>query len=142
MEADALTIPKIGSGRTGINIAAVGRAVKLVTDRPVFAGVIGPFSLSGRLMDVTSALVNCYEEPEMVHTVMRKATSFLIEYIKAYKAIGANGVVLAEPLTGLLSPAFTEEFSEPYVREIVDAVQDENFKLKHTGPGILSMVCY
>ena len=34
---------------------------------------------------------------------------------------------MAEPLTGLLSPALAEVFSEPYVKRIVDAVQDDSF---------------
>lgn len=126
-EAEALKIPQVGAGRTGRYIEAIGKACKLITDRPVFAGVIGPFSLAGRLMDVTEALVNCYTEPDMVHITMKKVTAFLIDYIKAYKAVGAHGVVIAEPLTGLLSPDMAETFSEPYVKEIVDAVQDDDF---------------
>ena len=126
-EADALQVPAVGAGRTGKYVEAIKKACELITDRPVFAGIIGPFSLSGRLMDVTEALVNCYTEPDMVHITMKKATAFLIEYAKAYKAVGANGIVMAEPLTGLLSPAMAEEFSEPYVKEIVDAVQDDSF---------------
>ena len=103
-EADALKVPEIGAGRTQIYIDAIGKAVELVQDRPVFAGVIGPFSLAGRLMDVTEAMIYCYDEPDMVHTVLEKATEFLIKYINAYKAVGANGVLVAEPLAGLLSP--------------------------------------
>lgn len=126
-EADSLEIPPVGAGRTGRYIQAIARAKELITDRPVFAGVIGPFSLAGRLMDVTEALVNCYTEPDMVHKVMEKTTAFLIDYIRAYQKIGADGVVIAEPLTGLLSPALAEEFSEPYVKRIVDAVQTPDF---------------
>ena len=126
-EAKALAVPQVGAGRTGLYIEAIEKACKLITDRPVFAGVIGPFSLAGRLMDVTEALINCYTEPDMVHILMEKATKFLIEYIKAYKTTGAGGVVMAEPLTGLLSPDMAAEFSEPYVKQIVDAVQDDNF---------------
>ncbi len=126
-EAEALEVPAVGTARTGRYVDAIEKACKLITDRPVFAGVIGPFSLAGRLMDVTEALVNCMTEPEMVHITMRKCTQFLIEYCKAYKAVGANGVVMAEPLTGLLSPALATEFSEPYVRQIIEAVQDDNF---------------
>lgn len=128
-EAAALKVPKVGDGRTGLYVEAIEKAVKLITDRPVFAGIIGPFSLAGRLMDVTEALILCYEDPDMVHAVLRKCTDFLIEYAKAYKAVGAHGVVMAEPLAGLLSPALCEEFSEPYVKEVVDAVQDDNFLL-------------
>ncbi len=72
-------------------------------------------------------MIDCYDEPDMVHIVLEKATAFLIEYCKAYKAAGANGMVLAEPVTGLLSPTLAEEFSTPYTRQIVDAVQDEHF---------------
>ena len=68
----------------------------------------------------------------MVHTVMEKATQFLVEYCRAYKELGANGVVIAEPVTGLLSPALAEEFSEPYVRRIVEAVQDDSFLVVST----------
>ena len=126
-EARALKVPAVGDGRTGIYVEAIEKAVKAITDRPVFAGVIGPFSLAGRLMDVSEAMIYCYEEPDMVHTIMEKTTAFLIEYCKAYKQAGANGVVMAEPLTGMLSPNLAEEFSHPYVKQIVEAVQDDDF---------------
>ena len=126
-EAEALKIPEIGAGRTRIYIEAIEKACKLITDRPVFAGIIGPFSLAGRLLDVTEAMIYCYEEPEMVHTLLEKVTEFLIKYAKAYKAVGAHGIVMAEPLAGLLSPALAEEFSSEYVKKIVDAFQDDNF---------------
>lgn len=126
-EAEALEVPPIGSGRTGIYIDAMKQAATEITDRPVFTGVIGPYSLAGRLMDVTEIMILCFEEPDMVHTMLQKATTFLINYCKAYKECGANGVVIAEPLAGVLSPAMEEEFSEPYVRQIVEAVQDDSF---------------
>ena len=126
-QADALRIPEIGAGRTGIYIEAIEKACRLIIDRPVLAGVIGPFSLSGRLLDVTEAMYYCYDEPEIVHTILAKTTKFITNYIKAYKNIGAGGVVIAEPLAGLLTPAFNEEFSAEYVKQIVDATQDEEF---------------
>ncbi len=128
-EADALVIPEVGVCRTGIYIDAIRKASELITDRPVFAGVIGPFSLAGRLMDVGEAMIYCYEEPDMVHTILEKTTTFLINYCNAYKEAGANGVVMAEPLAGMLSPGLAEEFSHPYVKRIVDAVQTDDFAL-------------
>lgn len=126
-EARALKVPEVGSARSGLYVDAIKKAVELITDRPVLAGAIGPFSLAARLLDVTEIMVECYDEPDMVHLVMEKATAFLIEYCKAYKEAGANGIVLAEPVTGLLSPALAEEFSSPYVKRLVDAVQDDYF---------------
>ncbi len=134
-DAKALKVPEVGAGRTGLYIEAIGKATKLITDRPVLAGVIGPFSLAGRLMDMTEIMINCQVEPEMVHETLRKTTQFIIEYIKAYKAVGANGVVLAEPAAGLLSPKLIEEFSSKYVKEIVEAVQDDNFILVYHNCG-------
>lgn len=140
--AEKLEIPAVGAGRTGIYIEGIEKAVKLITDRPVFAGVIGPFSLAGRLMDVSEAMIYCYEEPEMVHMVMDKVSTFIIDYINAYKKVGANGVVMAEPLTGLLSPDLADEFSSPYVKRIVDAVQDDTFIViyHNCGDNTISMI--
>lgn len=140
-EAEALIVPPVGSGRTGIYIDAIKQAAEEITDRPVFAGVIGPFSLAGRLMDITEIMILCYENPDMVHTVLRKSMRFLIDYCKAYKECGANGVVIAEPLAGVLSPALEKEFSEPYTREIVESVQDDSFIIiyHNCGNGTLMM---
>ena len=128
-EAEALSIPKVGDCRTGLYIDAIRNASQMITDRPVFAGMIGPFSLAARLLDVSEIMVDCYDDPDMVHLVLEKCTQFLIEYAKAYKDAGANGIVLAEPVSGLLSPALEEEFSSPYVKNIVDSVQDNSFAL-------------
>lgn len=126
-DADKLNVPKVGTGRTGLNVEAIKKACELITDRPVLAGVIGPFSLSGRLMNMTEIMVNCYIEPEMVHTALKKATEFLINYINAFKNAGAHGVVIAEPAAGLFSPDLNMEFSAAYVKQIIEAVKTENF---------------
>ena len=128
-EANALVVPSVGSARSGIYVEAIRLASQQITDRPVLAGMIGPFSLGARLMDVSEIMMQCYDEPEVVHTVLEKATDFLIEYAKAYKQAGANGIMMAEPVSGLLSPALEEEFSSPYVKRIVDAVQDNGFAI-------------
>jgi len=126
-EAEALVIPEVGAARTGLYIQAARAAKEKITDRPVLAGIIGPFSLAARLMDMTEIMISCYEEPEMVEAVLEKATDFLCEYAKAYKAAGADGIMMAEPVAGLLAPDLLAEFSSPYVKRIVNAVQDDQF---------------
>lgn len=126
-EARVLEVPKVGAARSGLYVDAMRKAVGLISDRPVFAGVIGPFSLAARLLDVTEIMVDCYDEPDMVHIVLDKAAQFLTEYCLAYKAAGANGVVVAEPVAGLLSPSLAEEFATPYIKRVIDAVQDDEF---------------
>lgn len=141
-EADALAVPDVRAARCGIYIDAIKKATALITDRPVFAGVIGPFSLAGRLMDVSEAMINCYADPDMVHTTLKKVTEFLINYINEYKKAGANGVVMAEPLAGMLSPALADEFSSVYVKEIAEAVQSDDFLViyHNCGDNVILMI--
>lgn len=125
--ADALVVPMVGAGRTGECIKGIKEAKELITDRPVLAGIIGPYSLAGRLLDMTEIMILCYEEPELVETVLEKATTFLIEYAKAFKEAGADGLIMAEPAAGLLSPNLIREFSNPYVQKVREAVEDDDF---------------
>lgn len=125
--ADKLKIPAIEQGRTGICIEGIKKALTLIEDRPVFAGVTGPFTLAGSLADVSKVFMYCRENPKLLHILLEKATGFLIEYIKVYRDTGASGVFMAEPLAGMLYPKQAEQFSEPYVKEITDAVRTEDF---------------
>ena len=124
---DDLVVPDPYEGRTGVCIEGIRKIAAEIDDVPVLAGNIGPFSLAGRLMDVNEVMFLCYDEPELVHGVLDKVTDFIIAYTKAFKEAGADGVLMAEPLAGLLSPDLTEEFSNPYVKRIVDETQDDEF---------------
>ena len=140
-EVEDIAVPEIGAARTGIYIEGVRKAKEIIKDRPVFCGVIGPYSLAGRLFDMTELMMECYDSPDEVQVLLSKVTAFIIEYIKAFKAVGADGVVMAEPAAGLLSPSLNEEFSLPYVKEIFDAVNDEDFVIcyHNCGDAILDM---
>ena len=134
-EAEALQIPDVGAGRTGECVSGIREVSSLITDRPVLAGIIGPYSLAGRLLDMTEIMILCYEEPEMVETVLDKATEFLVKYAQAFKDAGANGIAIAEPAAGLLSPGLIEVFSTPYVKRICEAVEDDSFMVLYHNCG-------
>ncbi|HJH74379.1 MAG TPA: uroporphyrinogen decarboxylase family protein [Eggerthellaceae bacterium] len=141
-DPDDIAVPAVGAGRTGLYVEAIAKVAPLIGDRPVLAGAIGPFSLAGRLMDVSEVMVLCYEEPELVHAVLGKAARFVAAYADAFRAAGADGVVLAEPLAGLLSPDLAEEFSSAYVRRIVKEVQTDSFAVVYhnCGGGVPKMM--
>ena len=126
-DADKLKVPEVGAGRTGVNVDTIRKAKVLINDRPIFAGCIGPFSLAGRLINVNDIMIDCYEEPDMVRKVLEKGTEFIIKYVNALKNAGANGVIMAEPLAGILSPALMSEFSSAYVKRIRDEVASNQF---------------
>jgi len=121
-----LNVPIVGDGRTGLYVQTIREAKKLITDRPIFAGIIGPFSLAGRLMDMTEIMMLCYDEPELVHSVLGRVTQFQIAYGRAMKDAGADGIVMAEPAAGMLSPALMGEFSSPYVKNIIESVETDD----------------
>lgn len=147
-EAEALEVPDLSAGRASVCTEGIRLAKERIADKPVLAGMIGPYSLAGRLMDVTEIMYLCYDEPEAVHAVLEKATQYLIQYAGAMKQAGADGIVIAEPLAGILSPDMAAEFSHPYVKKIVDAMQTEDFaviyhncgnSVSHMLPGIFSI---
>lgn len=149
-EAKQLKIPSIRDGRCLTYVNAIEEVVQEQKDRPVFAGVIGPFSLAGRLMDVSEIMMECLMNPEYANTVLEKTTTFLKAYIRAYKEAGANGILMAEPLAGLLSPDMVKEFSSKYIKEICDELQDDQFTIIYHNcgpssvqsiPEILSTTC-
>ncbi len=126
-EANALEVPELSAGRAMLCVEAVRKAKAAITDKPLLAGMIGPYSLAGRLCDVTEIMYLCFDEPETVHTVLDKATRYLIQYGQAMKDAGADGIMMAEPLAGILSPDMAADFSVPYVQRIIAALQDEDF---------------
>jgi uroporphyrinogen decarboxylase len=126
-DVEALKIPSVGAGRTWEYLKAARLATERIGDRPVLGGMIGPFSLACRLMDMSNLMSSTRRDPDLVHDLLEKATQFLVTYAAAYKDVGANGLLIAEPAAGLISPAFCQSFSSDYVKRIVDTVQDESF---------------
>jgi uroporphyrinogen decarboxylase len=122
-----MKIPEIGEGKTCEHLKAAKLTTENITDRPVFGGIIGPYSLAGRLYDITEMMAAILIEPEGSHELLRICTGFLKKYARSFKDAGCNGVVIAEPAAGLLAVKECNEFSSFYVKEIVDYVQDENF---------------
>lgn len=124
-----LEIPKPGDKRTAVHLEAVRQLSRQASERCVLGGCIGPFSLASRLAGVSEALELTLAEPELMHTVLEKATLFLIAYVQAFRAAGASGVIMAEPTAGLLSPRGLMAFSSAYLRQIREAVEAENFTI-------------
>lgn len=122
-----IQIPKVGDGRTAEHLKAAQLASMNLTGRPLFGGIIGPYSLAGRLFDITEMMTAIYLEPDCCHELLKKCVTFQKEYAKGFKDAGADGIIIAEPAAGLLAAEQCDEFSSRYVKMIVDYVQDENF---------------
>lgn len=126
-EIDSLEVPSLEAGRIPEYLRANILAARNISDKPVLAGCIGPFSLAGRLFDMSEIMVLPYTNEKAARTLLEKCTDLILRYCVALKATGVNGVLMAEPAAGLLSNDDCYKLSSVYVKKIIDAVQDDNF---------------
>lgn len=110
--------------------------------RPIIAGISGPFSLAGQLRGVTDIMMDCYDEPELLEELVQKTTEFLCVYANLLKEAGADMLLLAEPLAGVVSPTMAEQFSHPFVKKMIESVQDDSFAViyHNCGAGVPRML--
>jgi uroporphyrinogen decarboxylase len=128
-QALALKVPKPGDGRTSVYLETVRRLRRVSPDCLVLAGCIGPFSLAARLAGVGEALELTLTEPELMHSLAETSAQFLAAYAQAFRQAGADGLIMAEPAAGLLSPRGMSQFSSAYVRKIGESVHNGHFAL-------------
>lgn len=126
---ESLEVPALNKGRIPQYLKANMLAARNINDRPVLAGCIGPYSLAGRLYDMSEMMMLLYINPEAAVALLRKCTDFILRYCMALKATGVNGVMMAEPAAGLLSNDDCRQYSAVFIKEIVDKVQDKNFSV-------------
>ena len=124
---DKLQIPSLSAGRVPEYLKANRLAIENIHDKPVLSGCIGPFSLAGRLYDMSEIMVGIYIEPDVIQALLEKCTTFILHYCQELKRLGATGVIMAEPAAGLLSDEDCMNYSTVYVKRIVEAVQDDDF---------------
>jgi len=128
-EVEQLPVPSLSEGRAPEYLLANRLVAAAITNKPVLGGCIGPYSLAGRLFDMTEIMMAIYTEPDTIKLLLEKCTQFLVEYVRALKTAGVNGVVIAEPAAGLLSDDDCRQYSSLYVKQIIDALQDDNFSV-------------
>lgn len=126
---EALEVPTTEAGRVPEYLKANRLAAQNITDKPIFGGCIGPFSLAGRLFDMSEMMMSLYMEPDTIRLLLEKCTDFILRYLRAMKATGVNGVIIAEPAAGLVSNDDCSAFSSAYIAKIVEELQDEHFMI-------------
>lgn len=101
-----------------------------------------PFEIAGFLRGYENLFVDTYENPEIVHALMRKATDYFRQYMTC--ALEATKgkidiVITADDLGGqnglLLSPAAISEFILPYHKEVNDIIHSYGVKVMYHSCG-------
>jgi uroporphyrinogen decarboxylase len=64
----------------------------------------------------------CFQEPAMAKELLQKITTTTIAYLREKVKAGADVIQLFDSWGGLLSPSDYQEFSWPYIQQIIDAL--------------------
>lgn len=67
----------------------------------------------------------CFTEPQMAHELLQKITDTTIAYLKGKVEAGVDAVQVFDSWGGMLSPVDYQEFSWPYIQQIIDALKEE-----------------
>jgi uroporphyrinogen decarboxylase len=67
----------------------------------------------------------CFTEPVMAHELLQKITDTTIAYLKGKVEAGVDAVQVFDSWGGMLSPIDYQEFSWPYIQQIIDALKDD-----------------
>ena len=124
-----LAIPTPGDKRTAVHLTSVRMMRHAEPDGIVLGGMIGPFSLTSQLVGLTQLMTLCLSNPGLVEAILEKTTAFLTEYANAFVEAGADAVIMAEPVAGLVSPADLGRFSSVNVARIREAVETGPFRI-------------
>ncbi len=133
-EIDQLAIPEVGEGRTMVQLKTTKNLVN-ACKLPVLGGIIGPFSLAGRLFGVSEVLELSITDPATLEKLLDKVNRFLLNYLLAFREAGAWGVIMAEPAAGLLSPRGLGQFSSRFIHQLVEDVSSPAFTVVYHNCG-------
>ena len=88
--------------------------------------MVSPFTLAGEMRGVETMMMDTVMDPDFVHSLLRKATEVMKEYLKVAVTSDADGVILCDPTASgsLISKEHFVEFSQPYMRECGKVVRD------------------
>jgi uroporphyrinogen decarboxylase len=128
-QAEKLVVPQPGDMRTSVYLNTVSRLRRRLPNTFVFGSCIGPFSLAARLVGESEAMEMTITEPKLMQMLLTKCTQFITAYACTFKDIGADGLIMAEPTAGLLSPCGLATYSSAHIRQIATVLEDGHFAL-------------
>ncbi|EEC75210.1 hypothetical protein OsI_11473 [Oryza sativa Indica Group] len=118
----------------------VGQALNIlreeVNNEAAVLGFVGaPFTLAsycvegGSSKNFSKIKKMAFSEPEILHNLLQKCTTSMANYIKYQADNGAQAVQIFDSWATELSPVDFEEFSLPYLKQIVDSVKETHPEL-------------
>jgi uroporphyrinogen decarboxylase len=129
-DLDKLVLPDVNE-RLGYVFDALRLTKKELNGRVPLIGFAGaPWTLLCYMVQgkgsktFDDAKIFCYTQPGTAHRLLQMITDTTIDYLQGQAAAGADLVQIFDSWGGLLSPDDFENFSLPYIRQIVAALKE------------------
>ncbi|MCX2742937.1 uroporphyrinogen decarboxylase [Mangrovivirga sp. M17] len=119
------------SDKLGYVIEAIKITKKELNDRVPLIGFAGaPWTIMAYMVEgsgsktFSKARKMLYTQPETAHALLQAITDCTKSYLKEQVNAGANLVQVFDSWAGILSPAQYDEFAIPYIKQIVDSIEE------------------
>jgi len=128
-EIEGLDVPTMGVCRSKNFLEVTDKLLSLDLSKPVIGGIIGPFSLAGRLFGAKEMFRLTIDNESSALSLIEKCNQFIKNVAKAYKEVGCHGIVMSEPSAGLLSPKALNKFPSVFIKELIRSLDSPVFRV-------------
>jgi uroporphyrinogen decarboxylase len=130
-DVEAIVVPQ-AADRLHYVMEAISMTKKALADEVPLIGFAGsPWTLlcyavqgqGSKTFDKAKAF--CFSQPKVAHRLLQKITDLTIDYLLEQVKSGVDAVQLFDSWGGLLSPDDYQQFSWPYLQQIVERLKNE-----------------
>lgn len=130
-DVDQVIVPDVNE-TLGYVMDAIDLTKEMLNDEVPLIGFAGSpwtifcYAVEGKgSKSFDTAKAFCFSEPVAAHALLQKITDTTIAYLKEKVKHGVHAVQIFDSWGGMLSPADYNEFSWPYINQIVEALAPE-----------------
>ncbi len=101
----------------------------------VYGWVEAPFQESAMLRNINYLMTDVYDDPQLVHDLMRFSMEMELEFGLAQIEAGARFIGVGDAIATLISPRHYEKFNFPYLAELITKLQKAGARIKYHACG-------
>lgn len=98
---------------------------------PILGWVEAPFQSASILRNISFFMIDLYEDPSFVHSLLNFTTEMGLMYGRAQAEAGADVIGVGDAVASLISTRDYETFVLPYTRRLVKGLQEIGVKVKY-----------
>lgn len=108
---------------------------ELGPDEVVYAWVEAPFQESAMLRNINYFMIDLYQDPALVHDLMRFSLELELAFGLAQIEAGARFIGVGDAVASLISPYHYEVFNFPYLAELISGLKKAGARVKYHACG-------